>query len=37
MKVQLGVTEVVHDNVNPVFVKTIEAEFHFEEQHNFLI
>jgi Ca2+-dependent lipid-binding protein len=32
-----GMTEVVQDNLNPVFVSEVSVEFHFEEQQRFLV
>ena len=31
MKEKIGMTEVINDNINPEFVKTLEADFYFEE------
>jgi len=36
-KQMLGKTEMIPDNLNPEFVKTIEVDFFFEEQHLFLL
>ena len=30
-------TEVVMDNLNPIFVTEVSVEFHFEEQQRFMI
>ena len=32
-KLKLGMTELIVDNLNPVWVQTIETDFFFEEQH----
>jgi hypothetical protein len=37
IKVKLGQTETIEDCLDPVFVKTIEADFFFEENHKFLL
>ena len=34
---KLGATELIVDNLNPVLVHTIETDFFFEEQHQFLV
>ena len=32
---QIGLTEIIHDNLNPQFVKKIIVDYHFEEQEHF--
>ena len=34
---QLGRTEIIHDNLNPRWVKKIMVDFHFEQQEQFKI
>jgi hypothetical protein len=34
---KLGQTEVIHDNLNPKFVTTVAAEYHFEQQEKFKV
>lgn len=33
----LGKTEVIHDNLNPEFVKKVMTDFHFEKNDKFKI
>lgn len=35
--VKIGQTEVIHDNLNPEFVKKIPVDYHFEEQEKFKV
>ncbi len=32
---KIGQTEVIHDNLNPEFVKKIIVDFHFEQSENY--
>ena len=34
---KLGTTEVIHDNLNPEFVKKIMVDFHFEQSEKFKV
>ena len=34
---KLGMTEVIHDNLNPSFVKKIQVDFHFEQQEHYKV
>ena len=34
---QIGHTEIIHDNLNPQFVKKILVDYHFEEQEFFKV
>ena len=34
---QIGNTEIIHDNLNPQFVKKILVDYHFEEQEFFKV
>ena len=37
MKVKLGQTECIYDNLNPHFVTNFDVDYHFEETQNFMI
>jgi hypothetical protein len=37
MKTKLGSTEVIQDNLNPEFVKSIQVDYYFEEDRQYLV
>ena len=37
IRVKLGRTECIYDNLNPHFVTQFEVDYHFEENQQFLI
>ena len=37
MKQMRGRTEVIYDNLNPIYVKSFEVDYLFEEQQTFLV
>ena len=37
MKVKIGQTECIYDNLNPHFVTNLDVDYHFEDTQNFLI
>lgn len=34
---KLGQTEIIHDNLNPEFVRKIMVDFHFEQQEKYKV
>ena len=34
---KIGQTEIIHDNLNPEFIKKIQVDYHFEEQEKFKV
>ena len=37
MKQEIGRTECISDNLNPIFVKNMQIDYYFEEVQTFLI
>lgn len=37
MKVKIGQTECIYDNLNPQFVTNFDVDYHFEDTQTFMI